>query len=126
MKVAVVIPALNEQENIAAAVASAAGADEIVVVDGGSHDQTVGRARAAGARVVVGPRGRGLQLALGASATDAELLVFLHADTRLPPGYRSEIERLVEAEGVEWGRFDVRFDTGGPLLRLIARLISLR
>ncbi len=125
MRLAVIVPALNEESAIAGAIESAAGADEVIVVDGGSRDATVAVARAAGARVIRSPRGRGLQLSRGVAGSAGDVLLFLHADTRLPRGFRDEIERLVAA-GAAWGRFDVRFDRGGWLLRLIARLISLR
>ncbi len=125
MRLAVIIPALNEESSIEGAVSSAAAADRVIVVDGGSRDRTVALARAAGADVALSKPGRGRQLARGAAQAEGDVLLFLHADTRLPRNFRSEIERLV-SEGVAWGRFDVRFDQGGPLLRLIARLISLR
>ncbi len=125
MRLAVIIPALDEESSIEGAVSSAAAADCVLVVDGGSKDRTVERAQAAGARVISSKRGRGRQLSLGAAQADGDVLLFLHADTRLPRNFRSELERLA-ADGVAWGRFDVRFDRGGPLLRLIARLISLR
>ena len=86
-RVSIVIPALDEARAIGAAVASALPqADEVVVSDGGSQDSTGAIALQAGARVVSGPRGRGLQLNRGAAAATGDILLFLHADTTLPTG----------------------------------------
>ncbi len=87
MRVAVVVPALNEEAALRQTLPRAlAGADELVGSGGGSADETVEVARRLGARVVTGPAGRGGQLNRGAAATSAEILLFLHADTTLPSG----------------------------------------
>jgi rSAM/selenodomain-associated transferase 2 len=122
----VVVPVLDEEACVAAALSSATGADEILVVDGGSRDRTVRFVRDAGYTVVEGPRGRALQMNAGARLARGDVLLFLHADTLLPPGFDRAIATALMREGAAWGRFDLRFDAGGPLLRLIARLISLR
>lgn len=126
MRLAVVIPTLDEEGNLAALLAELRGrVDEIVVSDGGSKDGTVALARRLGATVVEGPPGRGGQLARGAAATAAELLVFLHADTHLAPGACDAV-RAALASGAVGGGFKVRFDADRPLLRLGAWLINLR
>jgi len=83
--IAIIIPAVNEQEHIGGAVRSAfsSGAVEILVVDGGSKDATVVRATEAGARVVKSPAGRSVQQNRGAWETDKPVLCFLHADNQL-------------------------------------------
>ena len=121
-----IVPALNEEAAIAAAVASAADADEVIVVDGGSTDRTREIARQSGARILEAARGRGLQQNEGAAVARGEVLLFLHADTLLPAGFREQVLDSLSDGRAGWGRFDLRFDAGGPLLRLIARLISLR
>jgi len=126
VKLSVVIPAVDEEASIRAAVASAAGACEVVVVDGGSRDATVTAAVEAGARVLKGARGRGRQMNLGASTCSGDVLVFLHADSVLPLGYADEVRRSLAAGKCQWGRFDVRFDRSTRLLRVIAWLISTR
>ena len=144
MRVAIVVPTLNEESTIArtlpAALAALAALDalapreppaagsELVVADGGSRDRTVAVARALGARVVAGPAGRGGQLNRGAAATTAEILLFLHADTTLPEGALAAIRAAIgiAAPPVIGGAFLVRFDQGGPLLRLGAWLINQR
>ena len=88
MKIAVVIPALDEAERVVGAIESAGAPEvEVVVVDGGSRDGTRQRAAAAGARVVASAPGRARQLQTGVRETSSDVVVFLHADTRLPPGF---------------------------------------
>ncbi len=119
--VSVVIPTLAEAPQIAAAVgnAFAAGADEVVVADGGSHDGTAELARAAGARVLLAPRGRGPQLNAGARAARGDVLCFLHADARLPAGAVRAIRRALEDPAAPGGNFSVRFGS-----TLHARLLA--
>lgn len=126
VRISVIIPTLEEESAIASTIASAAGADEILVIDGGSRDRTREIATAAGARLVTLPPGRGRQLAAGARAATGDVLLFLHADTRLPAGFADEVRRIVTSGRCSWGRFDLRFDRGTVLLALIARLISWR
>jgi rSAM/selenodomain-associated transferase 2 len=124
--ISVIIPTLNEAGAIAATLASAGEADEVIVVDGGSEDATQDIVRNSGQRLVQGPRGRGLQLNAGAAVARGDILLFLHADTELPAGFRALVDAAMSRAGADWGRFDLRFDDGGPLLRLIAHLISIR
>src|SRR5216683_1797639 len=70
---------------------------EIIVADGGSRDDSVTIAEAAGARIVEAPRGRGTQLAAGAAAASGDWLLFLHADCRLAPGWEPAVEGFVAA-----------------------------
>src|SRR5207249_2555425 len=74
-----------------AALAGARLVREIIVADGGSQDETVAVANAAGARVIAAERGRGQQLAAGAAAATGEWLLFLHADCRLSPGWEDAV-----------------------------------
>ena len=148
MRVAIVVPTLNEEASIAstlpaalAALGPPAAGNELVVSDGGSEDRTVAAARALGATVVTGPAGRGGQLNRGAAATTAEILLFLHADTTLPEGALAAIREAISGNGGTGGRPDaavppadaaaggaflMRFDDDRPLLRLGAWLINLR
>jgi rSAM/selenodomain-associated transferase 2 len=143
MRVAVVVPALNEEAALRLTLPAAlAVADELVVSDGGSDDDTVELARRLGARVVTGPAGRGGQLNRGAAATSAEILLFLHADTTLPSGAIEAVRQAIAGRGAARGHaagdaggaggptlggaFLVRFDTDKPLLRFGAWLINQR
>ena len=110
MSLAVVIPALNEEETIGGCLESVGSHDglDVVVVDGGSTDRTREQAREGGARVVASHPGRGPQLNLGADSTDADRLLFLHADCRLPDGWRAAIEAALVDRGVSLACFRLR------------------
>lgn len=125
MPVSVVIPTLNEEARIGAAVdaAFAAGAAEVIVSDGGSSDTTVEIARARGARILTGADMRARQLNLGAREAKYEAILFLHADTLLPEGAADAVE-LALVMGVVFGGFRIAFIEPG--LGYIARLINAR
>jgi rSAM/selenodomain-associated transferase 2 len=130
MRLAIVIPALDEAANLARLLPDLArdcpGA-EIVVVDGGSRDETAAVvARAPGPRLLATARGRALQMNHGARATGGDPLLFLHADTRLPAGAAEAIAQALAEPGVVGGRFDVRFDNARALFRVIAWFMNAR
>jgi rSAM/selenodomain-associated transferase 2 len=128
VRIAVVIPALQEAGRIEAAVRSASAPGvEVVVADGGSRDATRARAEAAGARVVVSEPGRARQLQAGArAAVHADALLFLHADTRLPDGYADQIRDALADPEVAGGAFAFRFDERTPGLRLVEWGVHVR
>lgn len=127
MRLSIVIPTLNEAEQIAATLAAAAAPGvEILVVDGGSADATVDLARAAGATVLTAGRGRARQMNAGAAAADGDALLFLHADTRLPAGFDAAVAAALADPAVVGGRFDVRLEPSTPWLDLVAALINRR
>lgn len=123
-RVSVIIPALNEEARIAATIdaARAAGADEIIVADGGSSDATVAIAEWRGARVVTGERVRARQLNRGAAEASGYYLIFLHADTLLPLG---AAEAVIHS-GRDCGGFLVEFLEPGFRLRYVAFMINAR
>lgn len=129
MRLCIVMPTLDEEAALARHLPAAlAAADLVVVSDGGSADRTLAVAAELGARTVCGPPGRGLQLNRGARealAAGADLLLFLHADTVLPPGARTALEDAV-TDGVRGGAFLVRFDSGSAKMRLGSWLVNLR
>jgi uncharacterized protein len=126
MRMAIVVPTLNEAESLRRHLpAVLAVGDEVVVSDGGSSDETLEIARGLGARTVSGAPGRGGQLNRGAAAASADVLLFLHADTILPPAGAQAIRAAVAA-GAVGGACCLRFDVDRPLLRLGAGLINLR
>lgn len=122
--VSVVIPTLNEQAGVAAAVQSAIAEAEVIVVDGGSLDATVGAALASGAAVVTAARGRGRQLAAGAERAAGDWLVFLHADTRLEPGWAQALSGL--SPEVVGGAFRFAVDSPRASYRWIEAGVRLR
>jgi rSAM/selenodomain-associated transferase 2 len=127
----VVVPTLNEESAIAACLGSVGDdADvEIVLSDGGSVDRTVEVARAArpDAIVVGGPAGRGGQLARGVAVARGEVIVFLHADCRLPRGWRAAVGDALADPGVAIGCFRLRTEApGAGAARTWWRLLDLR
>jgi rSAM/selenodomain-associated transferase 2 len=125
----IVVPVLDEARQIESTLAALAplrrrGA-EVIVVDGGSQDGTLALARAEADAVLDAPRGRARQMSAGAAEARGDVLLFLHADTVLPP----EADRLVlraVAGGRDWGRFDVRITGRHPMLRVVATLMNWR
>jgi len=128
-RLSIVLPVLNEAATIGAALsrlpAAEVGHVELVVADGGSRDATVAIAQAHGARVVRSLRGRALQMNAGAQVATGDVLLFLHADTQLPPDAVGLIARAIAA-GAQWGRFDVRIEGRHPLLAVVAAMMNLR
>jgi rSAM/selenodomain-associated transferase 2 len=128
VKIAVVIPALCEADRIQSAVQSARAPEvEVLVVDGGSRDATRERARDAGARVLESAPGRARQLAAGVRATDADALLFLHADTQLPAGWEAAVRGALADPATAGGAFAFRFAPAagaGPVARLLLRLVE--
>jgi len=126
----IVVPTLNEAGAIAETLAALqplrARGCEVIVADGGSADATVALARPLADAVVPSGAGRARQQNAGAAAATGDVLLFLHADTRLP----GDADRLV-ADGLRrtgrgWGRFDVRLTGRHPVLRVIERMMNLR
>ena len=126
----IIVPCLNEAQGIAGSLAALAplrayGA-EVIVVDGGSNDGTAERAAALADFVVTAPRGRASQMNAGAARARGEILLFLHADTRLPDSAGALIVDGLKRTRRGWGRFDVSIDGRHPLLRLVEALMNLR
>lgn len=119
--ISVVIPTLDSRETAGAAIRSAPPGAEVIVVDGGSGDDTAAEAARAGARVEVSPRGRAIQMNHGARAARGDVLVFLHADCRLPDDAGEQIRTVLGQPGVAGGWFPQRIETPGILYRLGAR-----
>jgi len=128
-RVSIVVPALDEAAGIGASLAAlqafrAAGA-ELIVVDGGSRDATRAIAAPLADRLLEAPRGRASQMNAGAAEARSDVLLFLHADTLLPPDALEAIAAALAA-GREWGRFDVTIAGGGALLSLVAAMMNAR
>lgn len=132
MPLAVVIPVLDESAQIdrcLEAVLAHQDIDEIIVVDGGSRDDTVRRARRYPVRVISAPKGRASQMNCGAAATGADAIVFLHADARLPHDAVPRIRAALSNRGVVGGAFHIRTVPDRPGTRLwrpVLRLADLR
>ncbi|MGB3311217.1 MAG: TIGR04283 family arsenosugar biosynthesis glycosyltransferase [Nodosilinea sp.] len=126
--ISIVIPALNEATNLPSVLNAiyAAASVEVVVVDGGSSDGTAQVARAMGARVVESAPGRSHQMNQGARAAKGPLLIFLHADTRLPKGFDQAIRQTLAQPGVVAGAFTLAIDSPRRGLRWVEWGVNLR
>ena len=121
----VVIPALNAATTLRATL-DTLGRQSTVVVDGGSTDETVAIARAAGARTLSAPRGRGGQLAAGVAATDTPWLLLLHADTRLASGWRQTVAEHIRRSPDRAGYFRFALASADPRARRLERWVAWR
>ena len=101
-----------------------AAGQEVIVVDGGSADDTPALAAPLADRVLSAPRGRARQMNAGAAIARGDALLFLHADTRLPAQAAAVIPVALRRH--QWGRFDVRIEGRSPMLRVVARMMNLR
>ena len=138
MTISVIIPTLNEERTIMATLAhtAALGFDELIVVDGGSLDQTPVLVESyrrrtqspaqSPVRLVTAPCGRARQMNEGAKASSGKILLFLHADTQLPDDAKTMIETTLADQGMVGGRFDVRFDRPSMWGTIISRMMNWR
>ena len=129
MRVSVIVPVFDEAPTLAAlakqVLALQQQGAQVLLVDGGSADGTVVRAEQMGLPVRQAQRGRALQMNDGAAHSNGELLLFLHADTRLPDSALKLLQAALRGPHV-WGRFDVRIDGRPALLRVVAWLMNWR
>jgi rSAM/selenodomain-associated transferase 2 len=129
MKLSIVMPVLNEAAGIEAALEALGPFQhrdvEVIVVDGGSCDGTPDTAQPLADRVLSAPRGRAAQMNAGAAAAQGDILLFLHADTRLPVNADLLVLDGLVRSGRDWGRFDVCIE-GGGLLRLVSLMMNVR
>ncbi len=119
MYLSVIIPTLNEAENILKTIESVRQQDqtaEIIVVDGGSMDGTPEIARPS-ARVIGSPRGRAVQMNAGARLASGDVLLFLHGDSRLAPGALAQMQQTLDNPRVAGGSFTLVFDVDNFWLR---------
>jgi rSAM/selenodomain-associated transferase 2 len=128
MRISIVIPVLNEEKHITATVAALPRSQphELVIVDGGSSDRTAEICNRLGATVLVSSRGRARQMNFGARRASGDVLLFLHADTRLPDSAFDDIQQALSNPQCVGGRFDVQLDGAHWMLGVIGAMISLR
>ena len=129
MTISVIIPTLDEESELPATLASVhaqPGPKEVLVADGGSEDATRAIATRHGVEIVTGRRGRARQMNAGAARATGDVLLFLHADTRLPPGALDHVRAALASPGAVAGCFRLRFDRGGFWLWLWSRPLWMR
>jgi len=129
--ISVVVPTLNAAETLFLPLADLQAVDivkEVIVVDGGSRDETVALARAAGTRIVDAARGRGTQLAAGAATASGNWLLFLHADCRFDPAWQAAVRAFVSAPNADScaGYFDFALDDATAAARRVERIVAWR
>ncbi len=121
----IVMPTLNAGRSLGACLSALEGAD-LLIVDGGSIDDSMDIARRAGIQVLNAPRGRGRQLRAGGAAARGDWLLFLHADTKLGAGWQRAIAQHVAVAPDRAGFFDLRLDDPAWQARVIERGVRLR
>ena len=128
MQISVIVPVLNEEKTIASALEALRplATEEVIVVDGGSSDCTRELAAQTQAVVLSSSRGRAEQMNQGARVAKGNVLLFLHADTRLPSSAMGDILAALKDPMCVGGRFDVRLDRRGWIFTLIGALINMR
>jgi len=127
-RISIIVPTINESNNIGTTLSHAATGRgvELIVVDGGSTDDTCAKAERMGARVVRSDRGRAVQMNAGAAIASGDIFLFLHADTHLPPAYDRAIRDAMKQPGAVAGAFRLRIDASGASLRMIERVVDFR
>ncbi len=128
MRISVIMPVLNEEKAIGPALSAltALKPHEIIVVDGGSGDRTRAIGAQSGAKVLIAGAGRARQMNRGALEATGDVLLFLHADTRLPASALRDIAAALGEPRYVGGRFDVELDSDRWLLKVVGFMISLR
>ena len=126
--ISIVIPTLNEEALIGSTLTSLQGIPgvEIIVADGGSHDRTTVLAGIHGGRVIAVSGGRAAQMNAGAEAASGDILLFLHADTILPPRFANHVRNVLSRKDVVAGAFRLAVDAPGAAVRLIETFANLR
>ncbi len=138
LKISVIIPTLNEERNIEGCIQSVVGSRvdsgspegvEIIVADGGSTDMTrpvAERARPGGVLVVSAAGGRGAQMDAATLHATGDVLLFLHADTRLPENWYEKVRECMRDGETAVGGFTLKVDSKNPWFRLLERVVSVR
>ena len=128
--VSIVMPVLNEtkviSDTLAPLQAFRAAGHELIVVDGGSTDDTLEKSGALADTSLSSARGRARQMNTGAMHAGGDVLLFLHADTRLPVDGIPVLLKELAKSGKAWGRFDVRLSGRHPMLRMVACMMNWR
>lgn len=128
--ISIIIPVLNEAQSIAATLncmqSMRIRGHQVILIDGGSHDDTIALAEPLVDRVLRSPTSRAVQMNAGAAAANGDLLWFIHADTHMTPDTDVLLTKALYDSEKKWGRFDIRLSGIEPALRIIERMMNLR
>ncbi len=127
-RITVIVPTLNEQERLPMTLSRVglAPGDELVVVDGGSTDATLSIAQEFTPLVLRSPAGRARQMNCGARQAGGDILLFLHADTLLPPQGLDAVRAAMQSPEIVGGAFCLAFTPSTPALRVVAWGANIR
>lgn len=129
MKLSIIIPVFNEADNIATTLTQLQSyrkqGHEVIVVDGGSQDNTIELAQGVVDQLLISKPGRAIQMNIGAGLAEGDVLVFLHVDTLLPDAADTLIIGAID-QGNQWGRFNVRLSGQHILFRVIETMMNWR
>lgn len=128
-RISIIIPVLNEAaDRIKSTLASVQNAEnvEVIVVDGGSENETVALVKSWGIPVVSSTAGRACQMNAGATAATGDILLFLHADTSLPAGFEKLVSLTLAQSGTVAGAFELKIDSPMRSLRLVEKMVNWR
>ena len=128
MFISIIIPVLNEEQSIKALLQQLqtlrTQGHEVIVVDGGSSDETLSISKTLSDKVIISKAGRALQMNNGAMNANGNILWFLHADTLIPDNAVEKIQQALNEK--EWGRFNIKLSGSNILFRLIESMINIR
>lgn len=126
--IAVIVPLLNERQRLPDLIGMlrSLDADEVAIVDGGSSDGSEDLLEASSLHWCTSASGRAVQMNSGASRTCSDILLFLHADTRIDSSHLSAVRKAMGDSAIVGGRFDVRLSGSHPALRMIEWFINFR
>lgn len=127
-EISIIIPTLNEEVGIITFLTklqSLRPQCELIVVDGGSHDETVKVVEPFVDDVITSDKGRAIQMNVGAAMAGAPIVLFLHADTYLPNDAVENIQQAID-KGYSWGRFDISLFGQHKMLTIVAWLMNKR
>lgn len=124
MPTSVIVPVLNEEKHLESLLQTLYGT-ETIIVDGGSTDRSTSLAQKFNVTFLSSAKGRAQQMNTASKQASGEVLIFLHADTRLPIGWREMMADFSNSNNA-WGRFDVKFDQQSAALWIIAKMMNWR